>query len=398
LILDLHLETLVRMSAVGIPGLRNLAQYYHWELSGQGARLYLHAAMVDRLQAGIFAGLQSPSGARETGGILLGYTETHAEKACTFVEDFVPVPSSYADGPVYSLSEPDTLRFEAALLRAALTAADSGAPPVLGYYRSHTRSGLSLSPADLALVDTYFTEPSSVFMLVKAMIGAKACTAGFFFWEEGRIQPEFSSLEVALGGSRYASLPPAAEPVELPDEVAHMFQEATRAVSPEPPQPSPQPYLPEITVRDSPPPRAVPHRSPWPGLLLRFAVIVVATVALVGSAIRYLGAPRQARQDVSASSVPSLLLGLQVEPRSTAMLVTWNKAAPEIAAATRGVLAIRDGAAQKNLDLDKTQLSTGSVLYTPATGDIQFSLEVYRAAQLTAVQSIRVLGPAAPRP
>jgi hypothetical protein len=80
------------------------------------------------------------------------------------------------------------------------------------------------------------------------------------------------------------------------------------------------------------------------------------------------------------------------------MLVTWNKAAPEIAAATRGVLAIRDGAAQKNLDLDKTQLSTGSVLYTPATGDIQFSLEVYRAAQLTAVQSIRVLGPAAPRP
>ncbi len=101
------------------------------------------------------------------------------------------------------MSEPDTLKLEAALLRAALAACDTLAPPVLGYYRSHQRDGLSLSASDLSVIESYFTAPASVFLLVKAvrkgMAYMGACTAGFFFWEDGQVQPEFSALEVAIG-------------------------------------------------------------------------------------------------------------------------------------------------------------------------------------------------------
>jgi hypothetical protein len=131
-------------------------------------------------------------------------------------------------------------------------------------------------------------------------------------------------------------------------------------------------------------------------LLLRFAVIVLATATLVASAIRYLGAARPVHQDVAASSIPSGLLGLQVEPKSGGLLVTWNQRAPEIARALRGVLSIVDGRAHQTLDLDRLQLATGSVLYTPASDDIQLRLEVYDASQRPAIQSIRVLRPVGP--
>lgn len=378
------------MKAVPSPARRNLAQYYHWALSDRGMRIYLDAAMVDRLQAGIRAGLESSDGARETGGILLGKIETDGSQTSAFIEDFLSVPCSYAAGPWYALSDEDTVQFEAALLRAALSASESSAPGVLGYYRSHTRDALSLAPSDLALIESYFTETSSIFLLVKGVLGSTACTAGFFFWEDGRVEPDFSSLEVALGRLKEHSDAPSQAAEAEPDEVTGIFEQATAGLPSAPAQ--------EVTKPGTGEPRAaVPAaQSPWPGLFLRFAIIVLCTVALVVSAIRYLGAPRQAREEVAASSIPSGLLGLQVEPRTTGLLVSWNQGAPEIAAAVRGVLSIHDGRLQKSWNLDKSQLLTGSVLYTPAGDDIDFRLEVYDAQQRSTVQSMRVLRPAGP--
>jgi len=265
------------------------------------------------------------------------------------------VPCSYADGPFYSLSGQDVLQFESALLRAALDGCDSQSRQVVGYFRSHTRNTLSLAAADLSLIESYFTEPSSVFMLVEVATGAKACTAGFFVWEDGRINSECSSLKAALGPA------PDAETSVNP------------GVSPPPP------------------------RAPWRGLVLRLAVIILSTAALVISAIRYLSAPRQTREDVAASANATGLLGLQVESDSGdsgGLVLTWNPAAPEIARAVRGVLSILDGPAEKRLLLDKLQLSSGSVLYTPTGSDIKFRLEVYDARQRASAQILRVLRPA----
>ncbi len=374
------------MSAASRTRYRNLAQYYRWDVSERNARIYPHAGMVDRLQADVAAGLQFPAGPRETGGILLGFTEQDGERSEIFVEDFVAVPISYAAGPLYRLSAEDGRRFESALLRAAFDGSEANAPPVLGYYRAHTREALSLAAEDHSLIQDYFSEPSSVIMLVKSVMGAKACTAGFFFWEDDHLQGEFSALEVALGRMPASDpqIPTTAQAASEAEREAHaqvtrLFETAADEI----------PQLPPLQ-----PPR---NPSPWAGLLVRFAVIVAATIALVFSAIRYISAPKPVHPETAASGTSGGLLGLQADQTRDGLLVSWNQRAPEIASAGRGVLLIQDGTAQKSLELDKSQLASGNVLYTPAGDDIEFRLEVYSEGHPPAVQALRVLKPSAAR-
>ncbi len=390
---------------------RNLAEYYPWEETDRGIRIYIHSGMVDRLQAEVLGGAASgPDGGTEVGGILLGRMEEDRGKAITVIDDFVPVPCSYRGEPLYTLSDEDTVNLEAALLRAALAQCESpDAPSILGYYRSHIRDGLSLSPADLLVIDSYFQAPASVFLIVKPLAGTKACTAGFFFWEDGRIQSEFSSLEVALG--RTPSLPLAAGDVpdlpdtlgddvpaglsddltdDLPDDLADLFRKAalperSTASAPEPEPPSPPPVV--VAARP-----AQPGKTPraWRGFLLRAATISIATAALVISLVTYFGAPRWPREEAAASMPAASMLGLQVERNPPDLLVTWNRYARAIVAARRATLTIRDGRVEKSVDLDKAQLAHGSYLCTPASDDIRLRLEVYGADDGSVAQSIRV--------
>ena len=370
----------------------NLADYYHWEEPGRSIRIYMSARMADRLQAEVLGSTN------ETGGILLGRTEPGLGGAVV-IEDFVPVPCSHSGGPRYELSDRDTTKLEAALLRAALAACDSTvAPGVLGYYRSHRREGMSLSPSDLLAIESYFRDPASVFLLVKTVQG-KACTAGFFFWEDGRIQSEFSALEVALAGA--PSSPPEIAAAPQPEPSAEFariipntdlralrqketFPELVRAVSPAPP-----------AKRRAQEPSPKPSRI-WRDFLLRAAIVSLAAVTVVLSVLTYLGATRPGRESASAATPAAAMLGLRVQRTPPDLLVTWNQKAPEIAAAHRATLFIREDGRQKILDLDKTQLTTGSVLYTPAGDDIQFRLEVQGGNEQTMAQSVRLLLPQAP--
>lgn len=396
--------------------IRSVAEYYHWEETGRGIRIYMHAAMVDRLQAEVSrAAASGADRGKETGGILLGRAETDRGNTSLFIDDFVAVPCAHRDGPEYNLSGEEAVQLEAALLRAALAGCESpAAPSVLGYYRSQTREGLALSPADLRLIDSYFQAPDSVFLLVKAVPNTKACTAGFFFWEDGHIQSEFSSLEVALG--RTGDLPGLPEPSNLdladdmPADLTELFakealpelplaadSEPARSRTP-PPASRASVQMPPVQPLANVAPPAAPASSSgrpriWPGLLLRAATIVLATAALVISVVTYLGAPRPPRGETTASAGTASMLGLQVERNAPDLLLTWNRNSAEIVTARRATLTVRDGKVQKIIDLDKAQLADGSFLYTPASDDIQFRLEVYGADDGSVAQSIRVVVP-----
>ena len=378
---------------------RNLAEYYHWEEADRGIRIYMHSGMADRLQAAVSDGT-------EAGGILLGRAEQDRGAPVVFIDDFVPVPCSYRAGPLYDVSDENSVNLEAALLRTALAGCESpDAPAVVGYYRSHMRDGLSLGSADLLTIDSYFQAPTSVFLLVKAVVGSKACTAGFFFWEDGHIQSEFSSLEVALGRTPSLPTPPAslaAEPDretaesgsgpdnDLPAELAELFRKAALPHPAGIPAPEPAPLTEQPVVAAAA--RVRPGKTPprWAGLLLRGATILIASAALVISVVTYLGAPRPPREQ-AAGYLPAIsVLGLQVERTPPDLLVIWNRNSREVVAARRATLTIRDGRKQQTLDLDKTQLALGSTLYTPVTDDIQFRLEVYGADNGSVSQAIRV--------
>ena len=325
-----------------------LADYYHWEETGRGIRIYMHSAMVDRLQAEVLrAAACGPDSGTEAGGILLGRTEEDHGKTIAIVDDFVPVLCSHGGGRLYDVSGDDSVNLEAALLRAALAGcADADAPAILGYYRSHLREGMSLSAADLQVIDSYFQAPASVFLLIKTVAGGNACTAGFFFWEDGQIQSEFSSLEVALGRASDQAVPTgAAEALdeaagELPAELTALFE---TPVAPEPPalrSPS------ETTAPAPAPP--VKSGSPWLGLWLRAATIVIAIAALVVAVIAYLRAPRPPR-DQAAATRPASVLGLRVERNPPDLLVSWDCNTREVAstAAPRSPFTMATGRSRK---------------------------------------------------
>jgi len=367
-----------------------LADYYHWEEADSGIRIYLHAGMADRLQAEVL------ENGKEVGGILLGRAEQDRGRPVAFIDGFLPVPCSYIGGPFYDLSDADIVNLEAALLRTALAGCESPrAPVVLGYYRSHRRDGMSLSAADLATIDSYFQAPDSVFLLVKAVANAEACTAGFFFWEDGRIQSEFSSLEVALGRTSDRDAAGDAPQVfdapddsptgdlnndlndGLPADLAELFHE---------------PALPEPFCAPAP---QAPRN--WPGLLARAATILIATAALVISVVTYCAAPRTPREEAAAAEPAASGLGLQVERNPPGVLVTWNRNAREILAARRATLSIRDGRTQRpSINLDQAGLARGSYLYTRAGDDIQLRLEVFGADGGTVSQSVLVSSGSAP--
>lgn len=367
----------------------NLADYYHWEESGRGIAIYMRAAMADSLQSAVLA-KSSGQSATEVGGILLG-RHNKAPGGAIYIEDFVPVACAHTHGPEYELDDAEIAGLEAALLRAALAACDTPAAAVIGYYRSHLRAGLSLAAADVKLIESYFQDPASVFLVLKTLGATKACTAGFFFWEDGRIQPDFSALEVALGGAPAAAEAAALEPATEGAEMTGIFQ---RTVLGKLRQLDDEDTIPEIPILKALPAQDSGKGHPiWRDFLLRAAIVSLAAVSVVLAVLTYLGTNRSARENTAVPAPEAGMLGLLVQRNLPDLMVTWNQRAPAIVQANHATLVIRDGNQQKILELDKTQLLTGSVLYTPSGDDIQFQLEVYRDKGAAVAQSVRLLLP-----
>src|ERR1035441_8940409 len=137
---------------------RNLAEYYHWEETDRGIRIYIHSGMVDRLQAEVLGGAASgPDGGTEVGGILLGRMEEDRGKAITVIDDFVPVPCSYRGEPLYTLSDEDTVNLEAALLSLSFLKTLVNTPSPVGHEARGQRAWLDYAGqfADETFSDAY---------------------------------------------------------------------------------------------------------------------------------------------------------------------------------------------------------------------------------------------------
>jgi TonB family protein len=81
-------------------------------------------------------------------------------------------------------------------------------------------------------------------------------------------------------------------------------------------------------------------------------------------------------------------LGLKVEQHSDgSLLLQWDSDAMKMMKAKVGFLTIQDGTEQRTLRLDSNQLSSGVLMYSPATRDLSFRLNVMsdRGQQLSAV-------------
>jgi hypothetical protein len=199
------------------------ANYYTWEEPNRDITVCLSLEVANRLQMRVLRSGGTPNSARvEIGGILLGRRELLRGRTLTVIDDFDVIGCQSRKDPFYSLSAKDHQQW-GAMLRRRRSEPKLGAS-VVGYYRSHEREDLFLSSEDLTIIRSHFADPDSVFLVIKALPGM-ACTAGFFFWENGRIQSEFTNSEVAL-------MPTELSPVAGPPET-HSVESIKPAVLPD---------------------------------------------------------------------------------------------------------------------------------------------------------------------
>jgi len=86
-------------------------------------------------------------------------------------------------------------------------------------------------------------------------------------------------------------------------------------------------------------------------------------------------------------------MGLKLERSGEDLRLSWNPDAPVISNATKGRLLISDGNSRKFLELDPSDLHSGTLVYTPSTSDVVLRLEVDRHdSSVAATESVRISG------
>jgi len=340
---------------------------YTWTFPGAPVRIQLHLNVVESLSREVRRAFESvPSHSVEIGGILYGSANFAASRAVE-IKDFEPFLCEYRADHKFILSDGDRRKLDRLL--AARRADGPEALSVVGFYRAHIGDGVCLREEDVAVAQAHFYDPANVFLLVKPSVDGSA-NAGFFFWDNGRIDSEFTFLEFPFDARQLTGL--------RPTPASRALTPAFSAEDPIPEPPAQAEFGALDIPRELPPPfnrearaqgRAT-NTSVW--RLGLFALLMI-----VLGALGYQGYVAWAPHPSAASQSDAPALSLQVERKGADLRVNWNRNAPAIVQATDGVLTIRDGdAQQQQLHLDAEQLHSGSVTYTPANGNVRFRLEV----------------------
>jgi hypothetical protein len=341
-------------------------EFYTWTFPGAPVSIHLHLSVVERLAPEVRRAFDAvPAHSVEIGGLLLG-TADFKSSPVVEIKDFMPFLSEYRPDHRFVLCDGDQRQLEKKLATIREDRADG--LTVVGYYRSHIDIGLSLNESDLALAEAHFYDPADVFLLVKPSTDGSS-TAGFFFWDNGRIDSEFTFLEFPfdarqLTGARVKPSIPVrerdAKEVESP-ESQPQFDAPQAAGEPE-----------EPPVRE----RRATHKPPWLWYPL-FTVLMIALGAVGYQALLKWSGRASGEANVATAASDTTALALRVERKDSDLRVSWNRKATALVQAKEAALSIRDGdAQQQELRLTLDQLRYGSVLYTPANASVQFRLEV----------------------
>ncbi|HSR05652.1 MAG TPA: hypothetical protein VLM42_00760 [Bryobacteraceae bacterium] len=347
------------------------AGYYVWEVPGQPVIVHIRLDVVDRLAAEVMRGFGAvPKRGAEVGGVLIGTTRPGVP-AIVRIDDFEAVPCEYRRGPSYLFTEEDGRDFEDCWNR--LQPGSSPSAYAVGYFRSHTRDGFSLEAEDLELLDQFFPQPTTVALLIKPY--ATRVSAGAFFVREHGDFPEKSPLEFPL---RRRELLGEEDPARRPLGEGRRVERRPRAA-----EENPQTAFGFSEPAREAPPIAEPvraWRSGWVWLPLTFLFL------LLGVALGYQLAQTMGAR-AAAAAAQDLSLTLSVKRNDNNLSVTWNRFAPSVRAAEKGLLEIDDGGYTKPVSLDAAQLQNGSLIYHNATNAVRFRLTVYPQARVSVVET-----------
>jgi hypothetical protein len=354
------------------PSIQAVPGYYVWEVPGKPVAVHLHLDVIDRMSAEVMRGFGAvPKRGAEVGGVLLGAIEQGAP-AIVRVDDFEQVACVYKRGPSYLLTADDGAAFDDVCARSAPNSERS--VYAVGYFRSHTRDGLSLALEDIELMEHYFPSPSHVALLVKPF-ATRVSVASFFFREDGLFQSaaplEFPFRRRELTGEEAPPRRSMLERVPRRREVRSVVQEEI----PDLVSAAPEPAYAYTTPSKS---RA---RSGWVWIPMSFVFLLLGLVLGFQAALTM-------GTKAAGSGTSDFSLGLTVTKEGDNLSVKWNRDAAAVKAAERGVLEIEDGGRIRPVALDVAQLRNGSILLENSSGSVRFRLTVYPQARLSVVQTM----------
>ncbi len=354
------------------PNTQEAPGYFVWQPPGKAYAVHLSLDVVDRLSADVMRGFGAvPKRGAEVGGVLLGSIE-YGETCVVRVDDFEIVGCEYRRGPSYYLAETEL---------EALAAA-AGNERAVGYYRSHTRDGaVTLGTEDLDAMERLFPDGGQVALLVKPF-ATKVSQAGFFVREDGVFpgetplefpfrRREMLGEEAPARRSMYERKPRNRERRE-PEYREH--EPAADYAYESPAEPA---YTEESLA---PPPRAPKSAWVWLPLALIFL--------LLGAALGYQLTVTLVPGMRASQGAEGFKLGLAAVRSGNSLTVRWNREAPAVQAAQRGVLEITDGELSKSVPLDAAHLKEGSVVYQPSTPLVRFRLVVYVTPDVTVNETV----------
>src|ERR1035441_9439597 len=179
---------------------------YLWEVPQKPVSVRIPFSLIDKLEREAVENFRSlTSRGSEIGGLLVGDVSPGSPMVVS-IADYDLIPCDYSRGPLYRLSDADMGRFEQAIQQRL--AAGRG---IAGFFRSHTRKGISLDTDDLAFFQARFRDPHHIALLVRPF-ATKASTAGIFIWENGKVNGETSYLEFPFRSSELGPGQPPAPP------------------------------------------------------------------------------------------------------------------------------------------------------------------------------------------
>jgi hypothetical protein len=336
---------------------RQTPGYYLWEVPEKPVTIYLRYEVIDRLLFEVMRGFGAvPRRGAEVGGILIGSVELE-ERTAVKIEDFEAVPTEYGRGPSYLLSANDTREFEAALSRWARGPEKN--LHAVGFYRSHTRDGLGLTDEDLTLYAKYFPHAADIALLIKPF-ATRVSRAGFFFREGNEIKSDSSYQEFPFLRSELGGPPP----------------DVDRAVIAGPGET--RPGAGELAKRETSGPEA--GAEPLQPVRRKANLwIPLAFIFFIAGILLGFRSGVHSRPPEGASTTPdqAYAIDLLITKQGENLHVKWNRQVPIISKAQKGHLSIEDGEYRRDVDLDRAQLLTGSVIYRHLSPQVRFKLEIF---------------------
>jgi len=295
--------------------------------------------------------LQLSHGGGEVGGVLFGTRRDDLIRILTWR----PIACEHMQGESLTLSSNDRMNL-AVQLEVARQNPDLKDLRPVGWFVSHSRGGVCLSPPDLEIYNGFFPEAWQVALVISPQ-GSGRAQAGFFMREaEDRLFSEASYQCFDLEPLHLAPVAPTFAPL---------------------PRPARDIPTPSFRVEEK-----LPTHERW-----LWAIPIALALGIAAFLLYQRRVP-----------TPGPSIALHALSEAQTVQLTWDANSPAIRDSERAEMDINDGGKNSQLALTADQLHAGKMSYLRQSGDVSFAITVYPASGEPIHDSTRLIAPASNEP